>query len=273
MKNLLRFLFYCIYYPVSRVFLGLERFVSWKENRHLIDNTPKGVFRGLAFESYTNWIWHEGFFSALFSFYCNRTDLNVFDFGCGMGRIAPVSEPFTRDGGRYLGVDVDIRVIQECKSTYQNMRYCEFYHSKDQNAFYNNPAAGCGGGVTADWPVSNGSQNLVISISVFTHLQEAAARFYMAKIHEILAKDGIAIISFHVIRGQAGSKSTFNFNIPLTSGWFTINAECPEHAIAVNRDVITDLIKNRFEILQWLEGSSTGGKSSFFQDLLILKKV
>jgi hypothetical protein len=76
-----------------------------------------------------------------------------------------------------------------------------------------------------------------------------------------------------VVRGYAGSKSTFNFNIPLTSGWFTINAECPEHAIAVNSHVIKDLVKNRFEILQWLEGSSTGGKSSFFQDLLILKKV
>ena len=40
-------------------------------------------------------------------------------------------------------------------------------------------------------------------MSVFTHLQERDAKGYLAKAHEVMAKDGLAIFSFLVVRDYA----------------------------------------------------------------------
>jgi SAM-dependent methyltransferase len=272
-KRILRFFFYCLYYPASRIFLKLEHFTSWKEFHSWIDNTPKGIFTGAGFDSYTNWMRQQGFMSATICCFFDRYNLKVVDFGCGMGKYAPVCEIFTAEGGKYLGVDTDIVAIKECHKIYRNLKNCEFYLTKDQNAFYKNPGATHIDKSQIDWPVANASQDLLISISVFTHLQEAESFKYMSKIHEILVPGGIAIISFHIVRDYVNSNPMFNFTIPLTSGWFTSDRECPEHAIAIDVPTVHKLIKDKFTILKWLEGTSTGGKSPSFQDLFILKKI
>jgi SAM-dependent methyltransferase len=272
-KKILKFGFFSLYYPVSRVFLKLERVVLWRENRFWLDNTPRGVFKGIAFETYTGWMHYQGYFCALADMLLDRTNLKVLDFGCGMGRCAPVFQFYVKDGGKYLGVDTDPRPLAQCRETYRDLKNCEFFLTRDDNAFYKKTGAEKNETPRAEWPVQNGSQDVLISISVFTHLQEEESAFYMNKIHEVLAPGGMAIITFHVVRNFVHPDPTFNFTTRLTPGWYTSDPECPEHAIAVDNSAIQKLIAGKFTIQKWLEGSSTGGKNSCFQDLLVLKKI
>ncbi len=272
-RRFLRFGFYCVYYCVSRVFLGLERLICWKEFRFWIDTTPKGIFKGVSFENYTAHIHTQGFFSALFSCYVTGTNLRILDFGCGMAKLAPVCQYWVKENGKYLGVDTDVKAIEQCRKTYGILKNCEFYLTADQNAFYRNPDVVKKETDHVDWPVGDSTQHLVIANSVFTHLQEGEARKYMRKIHAVLAPGGIAMISFHIVRDYVNPNPTFNFIHPLTPGWFTSTPNCPETAIGVELATVHDLIREKFTILNWLEGHSTGGKSVYFQDLFVLKKT
>jgi len=272
-KSILRFAFYTLFYPVSRLFLALERLVCWKEVRHWIDHTPRGLFTGISFDNYTWWVYNQGFFTGLIGSFSPRTDLKILDWGCGMGKLAPVCYFWVKDNGKYLGIDTDIPSIDLCRKTYGDLRNCEFYLTKDQNAFYKNPGIEKEESLGVDWPVEKASQDLLIASSVFTHLQEAESTKYMQRIHEVLVPGGLAILSFHVIRDHVNANPTFNFTHPLTSGWFTSVPDCPEYAIGVKQETIEKLIKDKFSILKWLEGHSTGGRSPSFQDIFVLKKI
>jgi SAM-dependent methyltransferase len=272
-KKLLKFGFYCAYFPISRIFLALERLISWQEVRLWVDHAPAGLFKGISFDNYTWWIFQQGFISGILSCYVKGRSLKIFDFGCGMGKLAPVCQFWVQDNGKYLGVDTHIPSIEQCRATYRDLKNCEFYITQDQNAYYKNPGASGQQTDGVDWPVANGSQDVLIASSVFTHLQEADSRKYMKKIHEILAPGGIAIITFHVMRDYVNPNKTFNFTHKLTPGWYTSYPDCPEIAIGVPFSTVQELIAGRFEILNWLEGHSTGGSSPSFQDLFIFKKI
>ena len=117
------------------------------------------------------------------------------------------------------------------------LKNCSFYLTRDRNAWYpQTDKRETSDGI--DWPVKNGSQDLVTAMSVFTHIQERDSKGYLNKIHEVLADDGLAILSFLVIRDFVNSNSTFHFKHPLTPGWFTSNPACPEMAIGVTQEAL-----------------------------------
>ena len=110
-------------------------------------------------------------------------------------------------------------------------------------------------------------------MSVFTHLQEEDAIRYLAKIYDILADDGLAILSFHIVRGKGSYSVAHNLVEPLTPGWFTGNPSCPELGIGVTTDAHARLLGQRFRVLKHIEGSVTGGSHPSLQDIFIMKKV
>lgn len=110
-------------------------------------------------------------------------------------------------------------------------------------------------------------------MSVFTHLQERDAKGYLAKIHDVLAPNGLAILSFLVVRNFRNVNSTFHFDHPLTPGWFTSNSQCPEMAIGVTQDALLKFIGGKFRIVRQIEGCVTGGRHPSHQDLMILRKI
>lgn len=272
MRTLLKRLFYLVYYPSSFVWRKLDRAGSWQENKWWIDHLPDAMFTSTTYASYAGWIHNQGIFSGLFSVYLDKDKPKILDFGCGMGSLAAVSSYFVKNGGQFLGMDTDARSIAACKKTYGDLKNCSFYLTRDRNAWYpQTDARETADGI--DWPVENNSQDLVTAMSVFTHLQERDAKGYLSKIHQVLVKDGLAILSFLVARDFTNSNATFHFDHPLTPGWFTSNAACPEMAIGVTQEALLKFLDGKFKIVRQIEGSITGGRHPSHQDLLVLRRV
>ena len=116
------------------------------------------------------------------------------------------------------------------------------------------------------------SQDLVIAMSVFTHLQEKEATAYLNKIHQVMAKGGLAFLSFAILRGFAHPKPIYQFKHALTPGWFCADLACPEMSIGLTYEALLRFLGNRFQIEKHIEGAVTGGKHPFTQDLLVLRK-
>ncbi|MBI4661760.1 MAG: class I SAM-dependent methyltransferase [Verrucomicrobia bacterium] len=272
-RRILKSGFYKLYHPLSRLWRKLDHLASWKEVQFWIENVPDAIFTPATYNSYANWLHNQGFFAALLNLYLDKPTPRIFDFGCGMGNLAPVCHYFVRNGGNYLGVDVDAVSIDACHQTFKNLKNCSFYLTSDKNPYYPQSDPRRKGQAEIDWPVNNGTQDLVIAMSVFTHLQEKDALRYLEKILKVLGSDGLAIISFLVVRDYVNTNPVFNFTHPLTPGWFTSNPACPEMAIGVTQAALERLLTPRFSILKQIEGSATGGRKPCLQDIVILKKA
>ena len=272
MRTILKRLFYFVYYPASVIWRKLDRVGSWREIQWWINHVPGAAFTSATYASYAGWMFNQGMFSMLFSVYLDKDKPNIFDFGCGMGSLTPVSYFFVKNGGKYLGVDTDAASIAACRRTYGDLRNCSFYLTRDRNSWYpQSDNRGITDGI--DWPVENNSQDLVTAVSVFTHLQEKDAKDYLTKIHQILAKDGLAMLTFLVVRDYVNSHFIYNFTHPLTPGWFTSNVQCPEMAIGVTQEALLKFLDGKFQILRQIEGAITGGKHPGHQDIMILRKI
>lgn len=273
MRNILKRVFYWIYYPASVVWRKLDRINSWRETKWWIDHLPWAIFTPATYASYAGWNHNQGFFSALMSVYIEKKAPRILDFGCGMGGLAPVAYHFVRDGGKYLGIDTDQKSIAVARETCADLKNCEFYLTRDPNAWYPQEGIEPTKPGEIDWPVENNSQDLVIAMSVFTHLQEKDAIKYLDRIYGVLVPGGLAILSFAILRNFHHPNPTYQFKDPLTPGWFCASAKCPEWSIGVEYEALLRLLGTRFKILKHIEGAVTGGRHPSLQDILVLQKV
>ncbi len=274
MRNILKRIFYVIYYPASLIWRKLDGIGSWKETKWWIDHVPDAIFTPATYASYAGWMQNQGMFSALFSIYLEKDKPNILDFGCGMGGLAPVAYHFVRHGGRYLGIDTDARSIAACHRAYPDLKNCEFYLTRDPNAWYPQEGIEPSKSGEIDWPVENNTQDLLIAMSVFTHLQEKDAVKYLNKIYEVLAPQGLAILSFAILRHYVNpNNDIYNFRHPLTPGWYTSYPACPECSIGIESQALEKFLNGKFKVLKHVEGCVTGGKHPSLQDLFVLQKV
>jgi SAM-dependent methyltransferase len=102
----------------------------------------------------------------------------VLDFGCGCGRT--LRHLYARAGSTLSGSDVDAEAVEWCRNTYPAARF-EVNRSRPP------------------LPFSDGSFDLVYSISIFTHLPEARQQEWLRELRRVLRPGGIALVS---IQGQ-----------------------------------------------------------------------
>lgn len=118
---------------------------------------------------------------------------SVFDFGCGCGRLARQllqQEPRPR---RYIGVDRHAGMIGWCQENFgPHAPGFQFLH---HDVFHDvlNP-----GGTPGHLPLPAGDHDvkLFIAWSVFTHLLEDDAEFYLRELARVLHGDGIAVTTW-----------------------------------------------------------------------------
>lgn len=117
----------------------------------------------------------------------------VFDFGCGCGRLArrlALQEPRP---ARYRGVDPHKGMIDWCRSHLEpRLPGFEFRHHDVFQEFMNP------GGQLETLPLAaaDGEVTLFMAWSVFTHLFEREAAFYLGEIARVLAPGGVAITTW-----------------------------------------------------------------------------
>ena len=112
---------------------------------------------------------------------------SVFDFGCGCGRLARrliQQDPRPR---HYLGVDIHTGMIDWCKAHLTPFAPAfEFVHHNVFNVGLNPKSADR----VRPFPTDD-SFMLVEAWSVFTHLAEDQAEYYLSEVSRILAHNGI----------------------------------------------------------------------------------
>jgi len=271
-----------------RIFKRAEKARAWPEAEFFIDNVPNEIW-GEVGDSYVNWVYQQGFIAALVKCFDRDESLKIIDFGCGHGKLAPISVFFTHPNGEYLGIDIQESYINYCRRKYAQLPRVKFHISKDYNPLYSpeqKSAVAASKSYGEDWPVTVSSIDVVIAVSVFTHLQEADAFGYVNKIYTILKPNALAMLTCHIVeepRRQPGFifnynpflTSLFKFATPLpnSNNWFTSNPALPESGIAINMTGLNGLIQGKFKIELIMRGSATGGKDPFPQDVVVLKKL
>ena len=117
----------------------------------------------------------------------------VFDFGCGCGRLARQLIQQEPRPARYLGIDPHASMVDWCRTHLSpHAPGFEFRHHDVFQQFMNPDGAL----TTLPLPAGDGEVTLFLAWSVFTHLFEADAAFYLGEVARVLHPDGIAITTW-----------------------------------------------------------------------------
>jgi SAM-dependent methyltransferase len=183
----------------------------------------------------------------------------VFDFGCGCGRLARQMIQQTPRPRRYLGVDLHAGMIRWCQTHLRPVAPgFEFSH---QNVFNRglNPA----GTMDADaFPVAAEAVSLLLGWSVFTHVLERPAEFYLREVARVLRPDGFALLSFFLF-----DKADF----PMMQGFqnaLFINDVDPSNAVIFDKGWLRSRVQDSGLVLEKIEPPAIRG----FQWVLRLRR-
>lgn len=117
-----------------------------------------------------------------------------FDFGCGCGRVARQLAQQTSPPARYLGIDLHKGMIEWCQQNITPvMPQFEFEH---HDVFYIGFNPTSKKGKTDRFPAKKGEFSFVLAISVFTHLEQKSAEFYLKETARIMASDSVFVSSW-----------------------------------------------------------------------------
>ena len=154
-------------------------------------------------------------------------DDSVLDFGCGCGRLARQLLQQERPPRRYLGLDLHAGLVRWCtENLTPAARAFEFRHHDVFNLGFN-PA---GSRSPVAFPVGDGSVSLFVAWSVFTHLLEADASFYLRELARVLRPGGVAVTTWLLF-----SKRDFPVMQEFQNALF-INDVDPTNAVYFDRD-------------------------------------
>jgi SAM-dependent methyltransferase len=118
----------------------------------------------------------------------------VFDFGCGCGRVARQLLQQRPRPRRYVGIDVNRRMVEWCIQNLQPIAPdFRFFHHDVYSPTY---ARDNRYQAAAPFPTEDGGFSLLIANSVFTHLVGQQAEYYLHEVSRILRPGGLAFTSW-----------------------------------------------------------------------------
>ena len=173
----------------------------------------------------------------LFGLGLARSDSNILDLGSGCGRLAIA----LRDGGSYhgtyTGIDVDQEMVRWCERSVSGPSF-RFVHADVHNAVYN-PSGSRDPYLV---PVADGSQQLVTSSSLFSHLLEPDLDHYMTEALRVLTDAGVMAMTVFCLEdmeahGELGGRWTFPHRVGQAH---VQNPRYPEAAVAYERAYLLD---------------------------------
>lgn len=274
------------YRAADAAFMPLER-RELMQNRALA-RIPSLPGRRGGTHTVTEWAYTVGVFQALAHTIVGEQDqLDVLDVGCGTGRLSIAATPLLGEHGSYVGIDISEHDIALCRKYHDDPRM-KFIHLTHSNRAYATEQEA----QFEPYPLPDESTDLATALSVWTHLNEADATFYLAEVARVLRPGGHAIITFFVLdeeykaflAGPIESPSPYSFRDPAkyrydvpvdgSDAWFCPEwVSAPEWAIGVTSEGIARLTAaSGLEVVQQHRGHWKKKPGLFFQDTLVFRK-
>ena len=201
-----------------------------------------------------------------------RPEDRVLDIGCGIGRMARVLVPVLRPPGSYDGFDIAEAGIRWCQAHYRDTAApFRFQHADLYNSVYN--AAGHETPSTYRFPYRDGSFDLAVATSVFTHLLADAADHYLAQAARVLAPGGRLFATWFLIDEPGSPPPPFTAD-PGHSPAATADPAAPEAAVAYpQRWLRKRLDANGFDLEAIHPGSWRGDRPGLtLQDIAVARR-
>jgi len=130
-----------------------------------------------------------------------RPDSRVLDVGCGVGRMAVPLTEFLREGS-YEGFDLNREAIEWCSSRitprHPNFR---FQVADIYNGQYN--PSGSQSASSYRFPFDDGSFDLVMLVSVFTHMLPADVENYLGEVARVLRSGGRCVATYFLVNPES----------------------------------------------------------------------
>ena len=279
---------------IKAIFPYLDNLFRKIDRNHILRTRNIGLIPGVENRrggklSYAEWDHVIGIFQTLI---CQelqgKTGNAILDIGCGTGLMGIAAEPFTSEGGSYTGIDVMKQDIDFCVGQFSKNENYRFIHFDVSNPTY----AAFQTEIRKPWPLEDESYDLVTAVSVWTHLNEADAVYYMNEVSRVLKKGCRAIITLFLLdtkyedslqkrNGDMGkfhrtssNDWIFNQQAYMSKNWFSPSwARVPEDAIGVSSEGFELLLKeSELSLAEYYPGNWKEIPGVFFQDVLILEK-
>ena len=200
-------------------------------------------------------------------------DASILDVGCAAGRLAL---PFVgRLKGNYEGFDIKENLIEWATNNitkrYPNFRFTYF---SVKNSVMNR--SGIVDGNEFVFPFLDGSFDLIIFHSIFTHLMPDVAKRYLAESSRVLKDTGSLYITFYVWDRETESCVASNdtrWTFPHQMGECRVHdPNRPEDAVSFHRDWIYEqALKNGLGVRNFVQGSWRNAHNHA-QDYYIFRK-
>ena len=162
----------------------------------------------------------------------------MLDIGCGIGRMARVLVPVLEPPGSYDGFDIAEPGIRWCQSHYRDTPApFRFEYANVHNSVYN--PSGRDTPETYRFPYDDGSFELAIATSVFTHLLADAADHYLAEAARVLAPGGRLFATWFALEHSDSPPPPFQADPALAPALVSDRA-APETAVAYPQEWLRD---------------------------------
>ena len=213
-----------------------------------------------------------------------QADSHVLDIGSGLGRKTLSLPGYLAGAGKYIGVDIVRDGVHWCNANIstQHPNFI-FLHLNVYNARYNRRAT-----VRAadyQFPFSEGSFDLIVAWSVFTHMFPEDVTNYLREAGRMLKPNGRCIFSFYIMTDEAiaavkSGTAKEKIEHEIGESFFTDNRNVPEDLTAFKESWIRSVYSSaNLTIEEILHGSWVGDSAprafpmTNYQDIVIARRA
>lgn len=229
-------------------------------------------------QHYYRWIWE---YLAYLTLLCDlRRDAAVLELACSHGRTALGLVGYLRSPGRYCGLDVDRRSLDEARERIGRRHHnFDFVFADVLNNNYN--PCGAEPASTYVFPFADASFDVIYAASLFTHLLPDEARNYFRQSHRVLKAGGRCLFSVIVLDHYRGHGTTitpavYEFNHDLEKGVAVRDLERPHALIGYSLEWLSSCASQAgLRLVRVLPGYWSNNYSDVAvneQDLLLLTR-
>lgn len=212
-----------------------------------------------------------------------RSDLNVMEIGCGIGRDAIPLTSIIGEHGRYVGTDVIYDSVLWCSHNIsQRHPNFTFIHQDIHDALHN--PSGTATLEKTDLPMDDDWADLIVLQSVFTHMLSNGVVHYLAEFARILRKGGLVYATVFLVNDEILDVArrtnltpwNLRFEHMASDGVFINDPKHPTGAVAYREDVLRTLIDRAgLKLVGPIRlGAWSGAHSLAFdaQDVVVLRR-